>query len=125
MTHNNGEPIETRTPWTRNQRPLGNPAQHEVDHERQHPIVSEVEPATIHPLVRPGTGKVEQHSILTDEYEPNRPMAPAPDSIIAKKGLRPTDIYKPVDVWDKVVVGVVLFCLVGIAGVITALVVRF
>lgn len=80
---------------------MRNVAQENADHAR------------LHPLVAPGTGEVEQYSVISFDYEPNRPMAPDPNSIIAKKGYRPAkeDTYKDVDVPDKIVGVAVLVCL--------------
>lgn len=106
------EPVDTSLPWGRRReidlpRSVGHPIQRIVDHARQHP------------LVVPGTGEVQRYSIMTKDYEPNRPMAPDPKSIIAKKGLRPAkkDIYKEVDAPDRIVVISVLVCLVGIIAI--------
>ena len=101
-----GEPIETRLPWAR--RPVRRLTQQRIDHARLHPIAGP----------NPHPGEVQQYSVITADYEPNRPMAPDPTSIIAKKGLRPKDIHTEPTTGDKIVVWTVVVCLTLMALVI-------
>jgi hypothetical protein len=104
------EPIDTSTPWGRPRRePIT-----QVDAER-----AAYERAAIEAMTRPGGGKIHRMSITTSTYEPNRPMAPDPNSLIAKKGMKPPGHKKVrVDKWDKIVVYAVLTCLVGMLSII-------
>ena len=104
-----GEPVETRLPWAR--RPVKKLSQSRADHARLHPLVAP----------NPQPGKVQHYSVVTADYEPNRPMAPEPNDIIAKKGIRPTDIHRDLDVWDKIVIWSVITCMVLITVVIGAI----
>jgi len=103
------EPVETRLPWAR--RPVKKLSQDRADHARLHPLVAP----------NPQPGKVQHYSVVTADYEPNRPMAPEPNDIIAKKGLRPTDIHRELDVWDKIVIGAVCTCIV-LMGIVIAVI---
>lgn len=105
------EPIDTSTPWGRPRRePLS------VDEARV-----EAERAAFRAMTQPGKGNIHPGSITTPTYEPNRAMAPDPKSIIEKKGLRPTNVTKDVDAWDKLVVYVASGCFVLIMVVIVVL----
>lgn len=112
---NEQEPIDTSTPWHRTRRePLT-----QVEGER-----AVYELAARKAMMKPGNGTIHPMSITTPTYEPNRAMAPDSQSIIGKKGLRPTDINGPLTKGDKFVIGVVVFCLVLIAIVIGAIIVK-
>lgn len=111
------EPVDTTLPWARKRRePIT-----QVDAER-----AAYERAAYEAMTKPGGGKIHKMSITTPTYEPNRAMAPNPNSIIAKKGMKPpgaNDIRKP-DLADKVVVVVVLLCLAAMIGIGAAVAVR-
>ena len=99
------EPFDTSLPWAR--RPVRNLSQERADHARLHPLVAP----------NPQPGVVQHYSVITSDYEPNRPMAPDPSGIIAKKGLRPpgaNDIREP-DLADKIIVYTIVTCIVLIA----------
>jgi hypothetical protein len=97
------EPIDTSTPWHRPRRePLT-----QVEYER----------LAYKAMSEPGHGKIHKMSLVTPTYEPNRAIAPDPDSIISKKGVtdRTPDSFTTGDRAIHFAVGV---CLLGIAGVI-------
>lgn len=107
------EPVETRLPWSRKrQEPIT-----QVDAER-----AAYERAARRAMTEPGNGSIHKMSITTPTYEPNRAMAPDPNSLIAKKGTKPPG-YNDVEVTpgDRFVVIVVLCCLAAIAGIVAAL----
>lgn len=103
------EPIDTSTPWGRPRREPWTL----VDAER-----AAYERAAHEAMTRPGGGKIHHMSITTSTYEPNRAMAPDPNSIIAKKGMRPKHVQAPVTFGDRVIVWTVVVCLALMALVI-------
>ena len=96
-------PIDTSTPWHRPRRePLT-----QVEYERQ----------AYRAMTQPGGGKIHPMSVTTPTYEPNRAMAPDPNSIISKKGVRDTT-PDGVTTGDRVVHAVVGTCLILILGIL-------
>jgi hypothetical protein len=102
------EPIDTSTPWGRTRRePLT-----QVEGER-----AVYERAARKVMTDPGNGAIHPMSLSTPTYEPNRAMAPDPNSIIAKKGVRDST-PDPVTTGDRVVHAVVGTCIILIFGII-------
>lgn len=114
---NEREPIDTTLPWARPKRqPIT-----QVDAER-----AAYERAAFEAMTKPGGGKIHKMSIATPTYEPNRAMATGTNDIIQKKGKKQPgydDIRKP-DLADKVVVGVVGFCLAAMIIITVAVAIK-
>lgn len=110
------EPIDTSTPW---HRPRQEPWTL-TDAER-----AAYQRAAVRAMTEPGNGAIHPMSITTPTYEPNRAMAPDPNSLIAKKGMKPPDADKvELTVGDRVVVVIILLVLAAIAGTTAAVLTR-
>jgi len=83
------------------------------------------ERAAVKAMTEPGNGAIHPMSIITPTYEPNRAMAPDPNSLIAKKGMKPPGADKvEITKGDRVVVVSILVCLAAMSGIIAAVLTR-
>lgn len=110
------EPIDTSTPWHRPRKEPLSLVEARVEYERK----------AYRAMTDPGGGRIHPNSVTTPTYEANRPMASKLDSrsIIKKKGVRPTDIHRPLDKWDKTVIGIIIGIIVLIVVVTVALFIK-
>lgn len=108
MSNHSEEPLNTRMPWwpDRRQEPtdveMGRPIRphRPEDHARKHPI---------------SDSGVQQHSLLTTEWEPNRPAAPFTGDLVQDTFEKPS----------YVAVVVIGFCMTMICVTITWMIVAF